>query len=316
MTLDQLEMFELVAQLGSLSQAAKVSEVAQPLISRKLAQIESEWGDRLFHRTGRGVSLTDFGRRIRPQVQSLLIQARRLNEEVKNAAGVPTGTVCIGILPSLSREFVNSIFSDIRAVAPAVRLQIMEGLSGQLDELLVSGRLDLAILNRYRKDVNPSEDVLGQVESFVVGKPDSPLLRNHAISFRDLKDVPLVLPAAPNGLRAVLEQNASKNGFNLNVVLEVGSLSTMRTIATNGDAFTISPFLAVDKEVAAGTLKAVKLVNPSIARIITLSISKHHPISLAARLVVQRVRKLIPALIEEGIAKAEKHVSPQGIGQQ
>ncbi len=309
MTLDQLETFELVAQLGSLSQAAKVSEVAQPLISRKLAQIESEWGDRLFHRTGRGVSLTDFGRRIRPHVQSLLAQARRLEDEVKNAAGVPTGIVCIGLLPSLSREFVNSIFSDIRAVAPAVRLQIIEGLSGQLDELLVSGRLDLAILNRYSKEADPSEDVLGQVESFVVGKPDSPLLKKQSVSFKDLRNVPLVLPAAPNGLRAVLEQNARANGFQLNVVLEVGSLSTMRKIATNGDAYTISPFLAVDKEVMAGTLKAVRLINPSISRTITLSISKQHPISLAARLVVQRVKKLIPNLIDEGIAKAEKHLA-------
>jgi len=57
MNFDQRLVFDLVAQHGSLSRAAKISHQAQSLISRKLAQLEQDWGDRLFHRTGRGVGV-------------------------------------------------------------------------------------------------------------------------------------------------------------------------------------------------------------------------------------------------------------------
>ena len=64
--------------------------------------------------TGRGVVLTDFGRRIHPEIRLLLDQAERLQSAIKDAAGVPTGTVHIGILPSMSRIFA------LRYIAPTM----------------------------------------------------------------------------------------------------------------------------------------------------------------------------------------------------
>jgi DNA-binding transcriptional LysR family regulator len=308
MNLEQLKAFELVARLGSFSKAAKTAGLAQSLMSRKLSQLEEEWGDRLFHRTGRGVVLTEFGQRIQPHVQILLAQADRLGDEVKNAAGVPTGTVHLGILPSLAREVVALLFSDMKATAPAVRLQITEGLSGQLDAQLASGRLDMVIVNRYGSSLGSEEELLGKVDSFVVGRPGASLLQGKTVDFRELAGVPLVLPAAPNGLRTFLEQVARQQGIHLDVALEVNSVATMRTVAMSGDAFTISSFPNVEKEVAGGNLQALMLVNPGICRTIALSVTKQHPLSRAGRLVQSRLRQLVPALINDGIAVAKIHL--------
>lgn len=313
MNIEQLTVFELVAQLGSLSKAAKTGGIAQSLISRKITQLENEWGDRLFHRTGRGVVLTEFGQRIQPHVQVLLSLVNQLRDEVKNAAGVPTGTVRVGMLPSLSREVVASLFRDIKTAAPAVRLQIIEGLSGHLDAQLASGRLDMAIINRYGSILGNEEEILGQVESFVVGRAGASLLKGKSVDFRDLEGVPLVLPTAPNGLRTVMEHNAHHQGIRLDVALEVDSLSTLRTIAMSGDAFTISSFLTVDKEVAEGRLQARELVNPGICRTIVLSVTKQHPLSRAGSVVMSRLRHLVPALINEGIARSKIHMNSGGV---
>ena len=75
MNLKQLETLALVAELGSLSRAARTLGVAQSLVSRGIGQLEAEWGDRLFERTGRGVVLSEFGRRVMPQVELLLAQS-------------------------------------------------------------------------------------------------------------------------------------------------------------------------------------------------------------------------------------------------
>lgn len=297
MTLDQLEVFDLVAQLGSFSKAAKNGDIAQSLISRKLGQLESEWGDHLFHRTGRGVVLTEFGQRIQPHVQLLLAQAQRLRDEVKDAAGVPIGVVHIGVLPSMSRQLVTELFSRIKALAPAVKLQITEGFSGQLDEQLSSGRLDIAVINRYGKGQNAGDEILGTADTFLVGAPCR-LLGSETIQFRELEGIPLVLPTSPNGLRTVLDQVARQKGIHLDVALEVDTLSGMKDVAMAGHAFTILPFLAVDREVASGRLQAARLSNPGIPRTISLCVTRQRSLSRAGRFVLSEIRELVPVLLK------------------
>ncbi len=131
-------------------------------------RFEAEWGDRLFERTGRGVVLSEFGRRVMPQVELLLAQSARLRDEIKDSAGVPSGVVRIGVLSSMARQLVARLFESLRARAPGVRLHFTEGFSGQLDEQLASGRLDIAVISRYGPAARQDEDVMGQVTTYLV----------------------------------------------------------------------------------------------------------------------------------------------------
>lgn len=103
MKLKQLSTFLLVADMQSLSRAAIASDTAQSLVSRQIAMLEAQWGRRLFDRTGRGMTLSDFGRRMYPEVKQIVEQMRQLDAAASEAAGVLTGTVHVGVLPSLSR---------------------------------------------------------------------------------------------------------------------------------------------------------------------------------------------------------------------
>lgn len=78
MNLKQLQTFVLVADLGSLSRAATAMDMAPSLVSRQIGQLEGEWGDRLFERTGRGMALSDFGRRMLGEAKLVLDQVQRL----------------------------------------------------------------------------------------------------------------------------------------------------------------------------------------------------------------------------------------------
>ena len=102
MDLDRLKIFVQVAELGSLSKAASVTGVPQSAISRKITALEQDCSGRLFHRTGRGVTLTEFGQRVLPRIKALIDDAQQLSDDLKSSAGVPAGTVRIGFLPSLT----------------------------------------------------------------------------------------------------------------------------------------------------------------------------------------------------------------------
>ena len=189
------------------------------------------------------------------------------------------------------------LFTDLRETAPGIRLQTAEGFSGNLDEGLSNGRLDVAVINRYGSTVSRSEEVVGKADTCLIGRAGNPLLTNNSISFKSLAKVPLVLPSAPNGLRQMLDQLARRQGIQLNIVMEVDSATSMRDVALSGHAYTLLPQMAVKEDLMRGSLVSVEIVKPAIQRTIVLALTSQHPLSRAARHVAGRIRLLVPQLL-------------------
>lgn len=297
MNLKQLQSVLLMDELGSISRTAIALGTAQSLVSRQLAQLETEWGDQLFVRTGRGLVVSDFGRLVLPDIRLLVEQAERLETLVRESAGIPAGTVHIGVLPSMSRRLLPPLFTELQNHAPAVRLHVVEGFSGDLDEKLAAGELDLIVVNRYGVSSARDEETLGIVETYLVGKAASLAGHGQQIAFAALADFPLILPSRPNGLRTTLDQLARKHQIALNVVIEVDTLNAMKDVAAVGGAFTILPLLAIQEDVERGLLDAVRINRPDIKRTIALAFTHHHPLSKAARVVGGYVRELAKPLL-------------------
>ena len=297
MNLKQLQSFVHVAEQGSLARAGVATDLAESLISRHIAALEGEWGDRLFERTGRGMALSEFGLRMLPEVRAALEQVGRLETIARDSAGVPTGTVHVGVLPSLAPQLLPLLFADLRASAPGVTLRATEGFSGNLDEQLASGRLDIAVINRYGAATARGEEVLGTADTWLIGKAGSPLLAQDSVPFKALAGLPLVLPSVPNGLRATLDQLSRRHGVKLDIVMEVDSAGSMKDVALSGHAYTLLPMMAVKEELARRKLGAARLVKPAIPRTIALALTTQRPLSRAARHVASRIRALAPELV-------------------
>jgi len=134
-------LFVRVVAAGSLSKAAVLLDMPQSMVSRNIALLESQCGERLFHRTGRGVVLTEFGEHLLPCISDLLADAEGLADDIRNLRGKPVGEVVVGMLPSAVRRFAGTLFAAVRAQMPGVRLHLIEGASAQLEEQLHDGRL-------------------------------------------------------------------------------------------------------------------------------------------------------------------------------
>jgi Transcriptional regulator len=92
-------VFVRVADLGSLSKAAIALDMPQSLVSRNIALLEQQCGERLFRRTGRGVVLTEFGESVLPRVSHLAEEADALADDIRSLRGQPIGEVLVGLLP-------------------------------------------------------------------------------------------------------------------------------------------------------------------------------------------------------------------------
>ncbi len=297
-SLRQLDIFVQVARAGSLSKAAAVLKIAPSLISRSIAQLEDSWGGALFHRTGRGIVLTDFGSQMLPNAATLLDQSVELNELAQRSSKIPSGVVRLAIISSLAMDVMSALMADLRSRAPDIRVTVREGLNGHIDEWLSAGTVDVAVINRFLPSKNPNEYRMGEMETFLICAPNNPVAKSDSVSFVDLAEFPLVLPHFQSGLRSILDYHARKLGISLNVAVEAESIPVMKQVAMAGDALATLPMCSVCEEVKAGKLAAVKIRNPKIFRQIHLACAQPKSASLATKFTLSRLRALVPPIVE------------------
>lgn len=287
-----LRTFASAAELGSLSRAATSLGMAQSALSRQISALEAELGGRLFHRTGRGMQLTELGHSLLPRARALLSDAEAMAQEAQSMLSAPRGLVNVGIIPYLSHPLTSQLYAAVRDRYPGIRLRLYEGYSGEIEDWLASGKIDMGLLNRYRTG-RGVRDALLSAHMHVVMAQGDPLLAQTALKFKALAELPLVLPVRPNGLRSLLDELCQRSGIELNVQLEANSPSTVKDAVMHGGLYSLLAPNALVQERLMGLLGSVVVSDPSIHLSTMLMPTSSHPLSSAAR----EVMRLLPDLV-------------------
>jgi LysR family transcriptional regulator, nitrogen assimilation regulatory protein len=292
MDIKQLKAFVEVATNGSYARTAAVVGIAQSALSRQMSALERGIGGRLFHRTGRGVVLTELGERLLPRARALLADVAALADAARGERAQPHGEVTLGVVPVASRGLVAALAGELHKLYPAIRLRALEAYSGQVEEWLASGRIEIAIYNRYRRGRVANAEALARADVHLITRCDHPMARRHEIAVRSLAEIPLALPVRPNSLTSVLTGLAASQHFELDIRFEAGSTPLIRDVMLASGLATISPRDVFAREIAAGELAAIPIVRPKILQTTWMSVSSHHPPSDAAQIVARLVRQL------------------------
>ena len=145
--LKQLEYFVSVAELGSFSKAALILNIAQPALSRQVRLLETDLHVTLLMRNGRGVVLTEAGKRLFDHSVGILQLVARVREDIAASRDEPSGRIVVGLPPSMGRMLTLPLVEGFRRTLPKARLAIVEGLSTHLAEWISTGRVDLGLLH-------------------------------------------------------------------------------------------------------------------------------------------------------------------------
>ena len=146
MELRQLRYFVAIVDHGSLSRAALILHVAQPALTQQLRQLEEELGVQLLHRSAQGVLSTDAGKVFYEHAQAILKQVADARSAVTQSATRPSGNVTLGLPHSISGALALPLLLAARERYPEITLQLTEEITGNLNEQLKSGRINLAVL--------------------------------------------------------------------------------------------------------------------------------------------------------------------------
>lgn len=240
MELRHLEYFLRIAESGSFSLAAASLNLTQPTLSRQITQLEDELQQRLFERTGRGVKVTEAGRVLLEHARHMLQLAQQTKDEMQNLAASPIGRIAVGLPPRISFAVSSTIVERFRERMPRAALSISEGLSVNLKEWLVAGRLDVALLFDPPSTPSLMFELLLEEPLVLVGKAGARALPK-SVSLQGLCDFPLVLPSAPSSIRSVVDDRLEPLGLRPNVIVEVGGVSTVLKLVAQGVGFSLLP---------------------------------------------------------------------------
>ncbi|MES2840116.1 MAG: LysR family transcriptional regulator [Pseudomonadota bacterium] len=291
---NDFRLFLEVAELGSFTKAAAQRQTVQSHISRQISELESACGGALFRRTGRGVVLTDLGQHIETRVRGWVRDTDQLLADIRTDAGVPMGEVKLGILPSAAHPLMTRLYLRLQAEFPKIKLNIREGQGGELDALLDTGSVDMAVLFRYQKPAGPDEKLLATVGTYLVSRPGDPLTRNETVDFSKLDGLRLVLPRRPAHWRSVLDETARGKGFSLQADVEADSLRVQKELVAHTEHLysLLGPFSIAD-ELRSGHLQAARVVNPDCRRHVTLSLPKQGQLTPASKIVARLIEETV-----------------------
>jgi LysR family transcriptional regulator, nitrogen assimilation regulatory protein len=287
MTLKELQIFTLLAELGSVANVANSLGIAQSAVSRQIADIEANIGQRLFHRTGRGLVATEFAQSILPRAVALLVDMRRFADDAKAGAGDAGGVVTIGFVPGVTTPLSSLLVNRLRESFPGIQLNIFEGYSGEIESWLATSKIDIGVLNSYRSDSPMRFQPMFSSDIFLVGAAGSSHINGPTIDFDRLGNIPLVFTVTPSNLTILCEKIAQRRKMKLRVEARSDSARALHDLVANSGLHAPLPYHAVATQLFSGAFTTAHIVNPTITQKVVLATSTHHPLSTPARQVTK-----------------------------
>lgn len=289
-----VRLFLEVAEAGSLSKVAARRQTVQSHISRQITDFEAECGGRLFRRTGRGVELTELGARAAARLRPWLQETEQLSQALRSESGQLSGPVRLGIIPSAAHPLVTRLFERLRAEHPGIRLDVAESQGTELDAMLDSGAVDLAVLFRYQRPSGREEKALCVANTYLVSAPGDPLTSGPTLNFSRLAGLELVLPRRPSHWRNALDETARSLGFKLEPVAEADSLTVQKELVANSRGLysVLGPY-SIAAELREGRLQASKLVRPDLCRHVALAFPRQGKLSPACKAAAGVIQQLV-----------------------
>ncbi len=302
MEIKQLKYFLAVTELGSFSKAAVVLSVAQPVLSRQIRSLEEELGIELLYRNGRGIVVTEAGQLLVDRARSILGEASAIATDIDSMRSSPSGKLILGLPPTAGAILSVPLIERFRETYPRVKLKVQEGYSGHVLEWLSTGRIDVAVLYDAPKTSTLLTQPLIEEELLLIGPANTPAaLREKPIQGAMLGELPLILPSHPHGLRVLVETLLGKIKVIPEVECEIDSLSATLDLVERGVGYGILPYASVIKQVRAGTLVVMPIVEPRMSRQLVLATSTQRPTTIATRSLARTVKELVRDLVSEGI---------------
>jgi len=300
-----LRSFVTAVDAKSLSAAASQLSVAQPALSQHIATLEEHFGHRLLNRSNAGVTPTHAGIELYRHAQTILSHLKQAERELmsRSNGSFIAGTVSVGLATYSTASILSMpLLQAVRREYPDVSLFINDNFGLVLSEMVMTGRMDMAIIYAGSPIKGLKLQPLLTEDLFLVAPRDMPLpaSSDQTIPLRALAGIDLLLPSRRHFLRRYLDDEFAHTGIAPRIIAEIESAATLREAIDAGLGATILPSALVDASPVTERPIIRRIVEPSLQAMVSLCIPEHLPMTDQARAVLNILERQIADLFVEG----------------
>jgi len=291
MNLRRLKYFVKIVDIGSLTQAAEVLHIAQPALSQQVATLEGEMDQQLLIRTKRGVTPTEAGKILYTHARTILRQCEQAQLAVCNVGQTLTGQVSIGLAPGTAASSVTMpLLQAVRAELPEVLVYLHENSGSVLNDKLLSGQLDMAVLYDRSPVAGITSQPLLKEDLFLVGTRDCP---GQSVDLTAVAEMNLFLPRDYSAVRLRVDEAFSLRRLTAKIIGEIDSISTLTAAIASGMGVTVLPESAARSLCSAANGWMARITTPSMSLPLSLNVSARGSLSPQAQAVKEILMSLV-----------------------
>lgn len=240
MNIENLQAFLSVAGHRSFSQAAETLHLTQPAVSKRIAALESQLGNRLFDRIGRRVNLTEAGRALEAHARRILQEMEDTRRSIHNLTGTVRGPLKMAASHHISLHRLPPVLHAYIRRYPEVQPDLAFMDSEVACRGVERGELELALVTLPP----PGATVLNLIPVWsdrlvLAVSPEHPLSRERRITAKELAGYPAILPNRGTYTRALID--AALGPGQLETGMETHYLETIKMLVSVGLGWSLLP---------------------------------------------------------------------------
>ncbi|WP_428943416.1 nitrogen assimilation transcriptional regulator NAC [Pantoea sp. FN060301] len=293
MNLRRLKYFVKIVDIGSLTQAAEVLHIAQPALSQQVATLENELDQQLLIRTKRGVTPTDAGKILYSHARAILRQCEQAQAAVINAGQSLNGQVTVGLAPgSAASSLTMPLLQTVRDQFPDVRVYLHENSGVLLNEKVMSGQLDMAVLYDRSPTAGITSQTLMKEDLYLVGATTCP---GQSVELSQVAQMNLFLPRDYSAVRKRIDEAFSLRRLSARIIGEIESVATLTAAIASETGVTVLPESAARTLVSSTNAWMARINSPTLSLPLSLNVSARVPLSASA----QAVKNILLSLLNK-----------------
>ncbi|MDL2248530.1 LysR family transcriptional regulator [Tyzzerella sp. OttesenSCG-928-J15] len=306
MDFKQYEYVLMVAEEKSFSKAAKKLYISQPSLSQYISRIESNLGVSLFNRSSNPLSLTFEGQIYVETAHKIMSMTGEMLKAFDDVKELKKGKLNIGVTPSKSNHPMPSILPFYKSRYPDIEISLTEETSKELEELIVNGHVDIAIMNLPISNDSIDYEPLMTEKILLCAPPDQKVLpyeEFETVDIRMLEKEQFILHKTGLRIRLLANNIFHEAGFKPSVLLETRNIETSIRLAAAGLGFTFAPESAALYSGLQKTPKYYVIGDPPLTWEMTLAYKKDAYVTKAARAFADIAKDVVSKMYSQEMTK-------------
>ena len=290
MTIRHLRIFITVADLGSMTAAAKALYISQPTVSQAITELETHYGIKLFERLSKRLFITKNGARLLSYARHITSLVNEMEQVIKNPEEL--GCMTIGASLTIGECLLPALIRTFSTKYPHFQVNAIIKNTLDIENLIALNTVDLAIVEGM---VHSADIIIEPFENdelaLVCGK-DHPLYNVKTVSPAAIADINFIVREKGSGTRELFENAMSANEIKWRPAWECNGSDIIKSAALNSIGVAVISRRLVQHELTNGLLHAFQIEGIELKRKFSLAYHKNKYLTESMQTFISLCKKI------------------------